>query len=88
MANMAGGVDGGGAEPAEVIVGDVGGIPFVAVVVSVRFRFQQSGKIFFCSSASSLARWEYCSRSSGGKDFQASPKRTLIALKKKMNYKF
>ena len=57
MANMAGGVDGGGAVPAEVIVGDVGGIPFVAVVVvSVRFRFQQSGKIFFCSSASSLAR--------------------------------
>jgi len=56
MAIMAGGVDGGGTEPAEVTVGDVGGIPFGAAVVSVRFRFQQSGNIFFCSSARSFAR--------------------------------
>ena len=51
------------------------------VEVSVRFRFQQSGKIFFCSSAITLARWEYCSLSSRDKLFHASPRRTLIALK-------
>ena len=51
------------------------------VDVKVLLRFQQSGNIFFCSSAITLARWEYCSLSSRDKLFQASPRRTLIALK-------
>ena len=56
------------------------------VDVSVLFRFQQSGNIFFCSSAIVLARWEYCSLSSRAKPFQASPRRTLIALKFVIRY--
>ena len=76
MAIMLGGVEAEPAEP-EPFGGTVGE---VAWVLSVRFRFQQSGKIFFCSSAMSLALCEYCSRSSCGNDFHASPNKTLMAL--------
>ena len=49
-------------------------------LLTVLFRFQQSGCNFFCSSAINLALCEYCSRSSCGRDFQASPSNTLMAL--------
>ena len=70
-----------------------------------RFRFQQSGWSFFCSSARTwiismwdmslsasgytFAFWEKTSRSSVARLFQASPRRTLIALKvkKEIHYK-
>ena len=64
---------------------DVDGEVDVEVEVRVLFLFQQSGNIFFCSSAITLARWEYCSLSSNDKLFQASPSSTLIALKKYEN---
>ena len=78
---------GGGPGPndagAVVVVGDFPDpVPPVAAAM-VRFRFQQSGYNFFCSSARSLARWLYPSRSSCGRLFQASPNSTLIALREK-----
>lgn len=76
MTIMAGGVDDN--EDDEAV--DVGMVGEVACVFKVRFRFQQSGNIFFCSSAISFARCEYCSRSSWGNDFHASPSKTLMAL--------
>jgi len=45
-----------------------------------RFRFQQSGYSFFCSSARIFALCEYFSLSSTGSPFHASPSNTLIAL--------
>ena len=44
------------------------------------FRFQQSGFFFMRSSASSLARCEYCSRFSSVSSFHFSPSSRLIAL--------